>query len=139
MSTKADYTWQVTAVNGFLLIVAAMTLDGVKSHYFILDIATPIQTVAGVMIVYLLFSGVLTGVLYLASRNREQFRVRRCLIISVWALVGLQSYPLISSGKDQSNAQALNNASTLVGTKDFAKRFDNPLMQAAIKPNEHPA
>jgi hypothetical protein len=55
---------------------------------------------SGMMIVYLLCFSVLTEAFHFASKNKKPFRVRRCLLISAWALVSLQGYPLIASGEE---------------------------------------
>lgn len=92
MDRKPDYTWQVTAVNVFLLIVVLSSIDGFSRHYFILEIKAPIQTMAGIVVVYLLVSAVLTSIFYLCSRNKHSFRVKRCLITNAWIAAALQCY-----------------------------------------------
>lgn len=52
------------------------------------------------MMVYLLSCAALTGILYFVSQYEKLFRARQCLIISVWALVNLQCYPVIASGEE---------------------------------------
>jgi hypothetical protein len=92
MVTKHDYTWQVTSVNIFLLTIASLAIDGINRHYFILEVNVPLQIMAGIIVVNLLFSCVVTGILYLFSRNRDLFRTKRCLIITAWVSVFFQFY-----------------------------------------------
>jgi hypothetical protein len=85
----------------------------------------------GIMIVYLLSCGVLTGALHLANRYKKPFRIRQCLTISALALVSLQCYPLIASGeeygrysyRDYASTPAFDEPHTLAGTSEFEKEL----------------
>jgi hypothetical protein len=54
----------------------------------------------GMMSVYLLCFSALTGILYLANKNRKPFGVRQYLIVSALAFASLQGCPFIASAEE---------------------------------------
>ena len=117
METKADYSWQVTAINFFLLATAAVIVSGINNHYDITKLADPFGTLAGLITGNFFMSAIVASVLYLISRNKQQFRIRRCLILSAWVIIFFQLYPIISpsNSRNESHQIGFNN--------DFAQGF----------------
>jgi hypothetical protein len=92
MNTNSDYTMPVSIVNLFLISTVLVAIDGIDRKYSIVDATYPLQIIAGVVGVHFFYSCVVTSILYLCSRNRDEFRVKRCLILTVWVFVLFESY-----------------------------------------------
>jgi hypothetical protein len=92
INTNSDYTIPVSVVNLFLISTVLVAIDGIDRKYSIVDATYPLQIIAGVVGVHFFYSCVVTSVLYLCSRNREEFRVKRCLILTVWVFILFESY-----------------------------------------------
>lgn len=53
-----------------------------------------------IIVSLLCFSALIGVLLYFANQYKRPLRLRQCLILSAWALVSLQGYPLVASGEE---------------------------------------
>jgi hypothetical protein len=83
------------------MIIVLSVIHGIKLNYLILNTNAVIQTIAAIIMVNSLISCVITGILYLFSRNKKLFRVTRCLILSAWAVAFIQFYNVIRADESK--------------------------------------
>jgi hypothetical protein len=101
MEKKINYTWQVASVNIFIMVIILSVIHGIKLNYLFLNAKAVIQTLAAIIMVNSLISCVITGILYLFSRNKKLFRVTRCLILSAWAVAFIQFYNVVRADESR--------------------------------------